>query len=191
MLDRLICNWVYGGFLASLALFALTPLFAPAWPETLRLTFLFLPLYMCHQFEEHDADRFRLFFNATLGRGLDVLTPPAVFLINVPGVWGVIAVACYLCAGLHAGLGLIAVYLAVVNAIVHIIHALIFRSYNPGLATALLLFLPAGAYSIARFDALDAGGFVWQGVGVAVAIVIHAAIMIYAVRRRAALGDAV
>lgn len=188
MLDRLIRDWVYGGFLAALVLFALAPLFFRGWPEALRLTFLFLPLYMCHQYEEHDADRFRLFFNAGIGRGYDVLTPAAVFLINVPGVWGVIVIACYLCAGLHPGLGLIAVYLAVVNAIVHILYALIFRCYNPGLATALLLFMPAGVYSIGRFDALGAGGYAWQAIGLAVSIIIHAAIVIYAMRRRAALA---
>lgn len=190
MLDRLLRNWIYGGFLAALVLFALTPLMARDWPETLLLTFLFLPLYMCHQFEEHDADRFRLFFNATLGRGLEVLTPPAVFLINVPGVWGVIAVACYFSADIRAGYGLIAVYLAVVNGIVHIVHALIFRSYNPGLATAICLFLPAGGYTIARFNALGAGDGFSQIVGVGSAVVIHAMIVVYALRRRAALSRA-
>lgn len=190
MSDRLIRDWVYGGFLAALALFALAPLMAWGWPETLRLTFLFLPLYMCHQYEEHDADRFRLFFNQTLGHGHEVLTYLAVFIVNVPGVWGVIVVACYLGAFFDPGFGLIAVYLAVVNAIVHIIHAVIFRCYNPGLATALLLFLPAGGYSIARFNALGAGMWVWQTLGISVAIVIHAAIMIYALRRRAELTDA-
>lgn len=191
MLDRLIRYWVYGGFLAALILFALTPLMARDWLETLRLTFLFLPLYMCHQYEEHDADRFRLFFNATLGRGYEVLTPPAVFLINVPGVWGVIALACYLGADFHAGFGLVAVYLAVVNGIVHIVHGIIFRCYNPGLATAMFLFLPAGGYAITRFNALGAGGFAWQAAGVGSAVIIHAMIIIYALRRRAALSKAI
>lgn len=188
MLDRLFHNWVYGGFLAGLMLFALAPLAAANWPETLRLTFLFLPLYMAHQYEEHDADRFRLFFNQTIGRGYEVLTPQAVFLINVPGVWGVIVGACYLGAAANPGFGLVAVYLAVVNALVHVAHAIIFRCYNPGLATAAGLFLPFGGYAIKRFHALGAGGVVWQAVGLGAAVAIHASIVIYALRRRKALA---
>lgn len=187
MFERLVKDWVYGGFLASLALIALAPLFTQGWPEALRLTFLFLPIYMLHQYEEHDADRFRLFFNRTIGHGREVLTPLAVFLINIPGVWGVIIVACYLCANVSPGLGLIAVYLAIVNALVHIVHALIFRCYNPGLGSALLLFLPFGFHTILRFDAIGAGPASAHAVGIGAAIAIHAMIIAYAVRRRAAL----
>ncbi|PPD43617.1 MAG: HXXEE domain-containing protein [Methylocystis sp.] len=188
MLDRLMRNWVYGGFLSALALLGLFPLIAPHWPETLRLTYLFLPIYMIHQYEEHDADRFRLFFNLTLGKGREVLTPAAVFVINIFGVWGVILLACYLSAYVAPGLGLIAVYLAVVNAVVHIVHAIIFRRYNPGLGTAVAIFLPLGGYAIMRFDALGAGGRAFQAIALFVAIVIHAAIVAYALRRRSALA---
>lgn len=188
MFDRLVHNWVYGGFVAGLALLALYPLLAEHWSEPLRLTFLFLPVYIVHQYEEHDADRFRLFFNRTIGGGRDVLTPAAVFIINIFGVWGVIVAACYLSANVNPGFGLIAVYLAVVNAVVHAVHAIAFRGYNPGLATALVLFIPLGAYSVMRFDALGAGGLAWQATGVGVAISIHAAIIAYALRRRAALA---
>jgi hypothetical protein len=184
MRERLIRNWVYGGFLAALILLALYPLLMSGRPESLRLTFLFLPIYMLHQYEEHDDDRFRLFFNKTIGAGLEVLTPAAVFVINILGVWLVIALACYLAAFVDPGFGLIAIYLAVVNALVHIIHAVVFRGYNPGLLTAVLLFLPIGFHAIARLDA----GVGMNAIGVVVAIAIHAAIMIYAFRRRRALA---
>lgn len=108
----------------------------------------------------------------------------------MPGVWGVIALACYLSADISAGFGLIAVYLAVVNAFAHIAHALIFRCYNPGLASAALLFLPAGGYGIARVNALGAGDAFSQAVGAGSAIVIHVAIVAYAMRRRATLSRA-
>ena len=42
---------------------------------------------MLHQYEEHDNDRFRIFMNRILAGGHDALTHPAVFIINVPGVW--------------------------------------------------------------------------------------------------------
>lgn len=187
MLGRLFQHWVYGGFLAGLALLVLFPLVAADWPEPLRLTFLFLPIYMLHQYEEHDGDRFRRSFNETIGKGREVLTPAAVFIVNVPGVWGVIIAACYLTAKINPGLGLIAVYLAVVNAVAHAGQAIARRAYNPGLITALVVFLPVGAYTLVRFDALGAGGFVWQCVGLGVAVVIHAVIMVYATARRRAL----
>ena len=56
-------------------------------------TFLCLPLYMVHQYEEHDGDRFRHHFNRTIGQGREVLSPLVVFLANVPGVWGVIGLS--------------------------------------------------------------------------------------------------
>jgi hypothetical protein len=161
-------------------LLALFPLLTVGWPETLRLTFLFLPLYMMHQYEEHDADRFRLFVNALIGGGREVLTPAAVFVINVPGVWGVIALATYLSAWVAPGLGLIAVYLAVVNALAHVGQAVLLRRYNPGLGTAVAVFLPVGVYTIDRFDAAGAGGWAWQAVGIGSAVAIHIAIIGYA-----------
>ena len=183
MTARLFTNWVYGGALAGVLLMVPFPLLTSGWPETLRLTFLFLPLYMLHQYEEHDADRFRRFFNATLGQGREVLTPAAVFMINVPGVWGVIALAAYLSAWAAPGLGLIAVYLALVNALVHVGHAALFRRYNPGLGTALAVFLPVGVWALWRFDAAGASGWIWQVLGVGVAVVIHVAIVGYAKAR--------
>ncbi len=188
MFSRLFHNWVYGGFLAGIALLVLFPLVAESWPETVRLTFLFLPTYLLHQFEEHDADRFRVFFNRTIGKGREVLTPAAVFIINVPGVWGVIIAATYLAAKVDAGLGLIAVYLAVVNAVVHLGQALARRAYNPGLATAAVLFLPLGVYSLMRFDALGAGAMKWQAIGLGVAVGIHASIIVYARLRQRSLA---
>jgi hypothetical protein len=46
MLDRLISNWVYGGFLAGLLILFLTPVLARGWPQALLAAFLCLPVYM-------------------------------------------------------------------------------------------------------------------------------------------------
>ncbi len=184
MFERLIKHWVYGGALAGILLLILFPLLADAWPAPLALTFLHLPMYMLHQSEEHDNDRFRIFFNETIGGGREVLSPLAVFVINVPGVWGVIAVATYLAANIDTGLGLIAVYLAVVNGLVHIGHALLFKRYNPGLITGAFLFLPVGGYSIWRIQD-SGGGLAAQIIGIVVAVGIHAAIIAHARARGA------
>ena len=65
MLNRLFCYWVYGGALAGVLLLLLAPVLVGGWPLVLVATFLHLPAYRLHQWEEHDGDRFRLFFNAT------------------------------------------------------------------------------------------------------------------------------
>jgi hypothetical protein len=88
MFKRIIDHWVYGGFLAGVLLLLLAPLLTAAWSTALTATFLHLPFYMLHQYEEHDDDRFRRFFNQTIGKGQEVLSREAVFVTNVPGVWG-------------------------------------------------------------------------------------------------------
>ena len=183
MLHRILTNWVYGGFTAGLLLLLLAPLITSAWPPVLTATFLHLPVYMVHQYEEHDNDRFRLFFNATIGKGKNVLSPTAVFITNVPGVWGVIALSLYLTFAINAGFSLIAVYLVVVNAFVHVVHAFIFRSYNPGLGTALLLFVPLSVYSLREVQTAGVGMPVLHATGFLIAVGIHAAILIH-VRRK-------
>lgn len=179
MLNRIIVNWVYGGALAGLLLLLLTPLLTASWSEALRATFLLLPIYMLHQYEEHDNDRFRHFFNATLGKGKEVLSPTVVFITNVPGVWGVIGLSLYLAEGINVGLALIAVYLVLVNAFVHLIHAFVFRGYNPGLGTALALFAPFGAYALRQVQIAGGGTPAFHAIGLVIAIAIHAAILLH------------
>jgi hypothetical protein len=178
MLNRLVANWVYGGFLAGILLLLLTPILALNWPPALLATFLCLPAYMLHQYEEHDADRFRAFVNGHFGKGKEILSPMAVFLINVPGVWGVIAVSFMLAAAFNLGFGLIAAYLLLLNAMIHVVSSALLRGYNPGLVTALLFFFPLGGYCM---GAIQESGFGTGGmhvIGVVAALGIHAAIAI-------------
>jgi len=188
MLTRLYDNWVYGGFLAALMLLLLTPVLASAWSLGLLLIWLQLPVYMLHQYEEHDDDRFRRFANATIGGGKEVLSRLDVFVINIGGVWGVDAAAFLLAAQVDLGLGLIAVYLSLVNAVAHCAQALALRRYNPGLVTSIGLFIPlglvtlrvlAGDPEVTRTDHL---------VGFGVAILIHAAIIVRVVSRKRQLS---
>jgi hypothetical protein len=177
--SRLIDYWVYGGFLAGLLLLILLPEFARHWSIALFTVFLQLPVYMLHQYEEHDNDRFRRFVNRTIGGGKEVLSPEAIFLINVPGVWGVIAGSFYLSAYVAIGYGLIAVYLTLVNAVTHIVAGVASRAYNPGLATGALLFLPAGAFGVVELQQTGEVGWSHHLVGLLAAIAIHVAIVGY------------
>jgi uncharacterized protein with HXXEE motif len=181
MLGRLIANWVYGGFLAGLLMLFLMPVLVRSWPAALVATFLCLPAYMIHQYEEHDNDRFRLYVNQKIGR--DALSRLAVFVINVPGVWGTIGLSLLLAAGVRVGFGLIAVYLLLLNGAIHIIQAAIAREYNPGLGTAVASFLPLGGYGIACIQQADDGSLVMHLTGALVAIGIHVAIIVHVLRK--------
>jgi len=184
MLNRLFDNWVYGGFLAGLLLLALSPLITSHWPAALTATFFCLPAYMIHQYEEHDKDRFRAFVNHKLGNGHEVLTRGAVFLINVVGVWGGIASAIWLTARVNPGFALIAVYLLVLNAVIHVVSAVVARSYNPGLVSGILLFLPLGCWGWIAVEDSGAGTPAMHAIGLAAAVAMHLAIVIPVLRNR-------
>jgi Na+-transporting NADH:ubiquinone oxidoreductase subunit NqrE len=111
---------------------------------------------MLHQYEEHDNDRFRRFINQQIRKG-EALTPLAAFIINVPAVWGLIGISVALAATVRLGFGLIAIYLIVVNGAIHVIHAVIIRGYNPGLGTAVGMFLPLGGSVSLSFSRLGPG----------------------------------
>ena len=188
MLTRLYDNWVYGGFLAALMLLLLTPVLASGWSLALLLIWLQLPVYMLHQYEEHDGDRFRRFVNATIGGGKEVLSRLDVFVINIGGVWGVDAAAFLLAARVDLGLGLIAVYLSLVNAFGHCAQALALRRYNPGLATAIGLFIPLGLVTLRVLAGHPEVTLADHILGLAVALLIHAAILVRVVSRKRQLS---
>ena len=179
MLDRLIHNWVYGGTLAGVLLLVLTPVLAAGWPSALIAVFLTSPIYMLHQLEEHDADRFRAKINEMFGKGRDVLPVAAVFVINVPGVWGVNALAFALAASAGIGWGLIALYTMLANGVVHIVQAVVTRGYNPGLVTSIVLFLPLGIWGSWAVNGTAAVSTAQQITAIATAILIHVAIQLY------------
>jgi len=188
--DWFLHNWMYAGFLAGLFLLAVAPIFAAAVGLPLLLIYLQLPVYMLHQLEEHYDDRFRKFVNDLLAGGREVLSTPAVVVINVVGVWVVILIALYLARFVGLGLGLIAIYLTLVNALVHLVGAVVQRRYNPGLATAVVLFLPVGIWGLMVVSAAPGVTTTDHVVGLAVAILVHVAIAVHIRQRVAALSAA-
>jgi hypothetical protein len=180
----LFANWMYAGLVAALFLLALAPLLGGGWSGALVLTYLLLPIYMIHQVEEHAGDRFRTYFNAHLGGGREVLTTPAVVTINLGGVWLVYMLALYAAWFEAPGFGLILAYTTLINAILHIAPAAKDRAYNPGLVTAVVLFVPmalAALVALARSPGVGVGDHV---LGLSVAILIHGAIIAYAKLRQ-------
>lgn len=181
MKDSLAAHWVTGAMFMCGALLLVLPVL-PGGPE--RIIYLAGPLYMLHQVEEHLGDRFRTFVNTRVF-GVEALTVADVLWVNLPGVWGLNLAALYAAAALGPGWGLAAVYLILLNGISHIGMAVALRSYNPGLVTGAALFVPFGLWGIASVP----GTMAQQAFGLAVAVAVHAAIMV-TVKRNAARARA-
>jgi hypothetical protein len=184
-LDR---NWLYAGVVGACFYLALLPLLklqgSAAW-----LLYLQLPFYVVHQLEEHVHDRFRRYVNCTLGGGLELLTPRAVTVINVAGVWCVDLAILSLAAFAGPSYGLLAFYLAIVNGLSHIVAAIKMRAYNPGLITSALLLVPAGwagVIAYAKIYTLSRADHVWSLFYI---LLLHAAIIVHILYRRGALSQ--
>lgn len=180
-------NWMYAGAVTAVFLLALLPLVAGVWSGALLATYLMLPVYMVHQLEEHTDDRFRRFVNTWIGGGREVLTPLAVVVINLVGVWLLTLACLYAVAFWAPGFGLIAVDLVLVNALAHIGPAARLRIYNPGLATAVGLFLPVGLWAFVVLARTPGVGVADHVMGLCAAILVHAAIIMHVKRRGARL----
>jgi hypothetical protein len=175
-------QWPAATLFAAYAMLLATPVWLHVAGVAVTLVFLQLPLYMVHQFEEHNGDRFRLYMNQKVAR-CEALTREGAFWINAIGVWGLEIVMLYLAVFVDMRFALAAFYLPVVNALTHIREAVARREYNPGLWTSLVLFLPIGGWGLYRVS-VDLGA-TWrdQLLGAGIAIAVHVAIIAYIVVR--------
>lgn len=178
-------HWVAAALCMAILQALLMPILAQQWRSAWLLIFAMLPAYMFHQVEEHTGDRFRVFVNQHVFQGIEALTPLAVLWINLPGVWGIGVFSIYAASFLSIGWGLSMIYLVLVNAVAHIVAAILWRAYNPGLWTALILFVPLGTLALLQFARVPGVDRIHHAAGITVAIGIHAAIVVYT-RRTAA-----
>lgn len=154
--DFLIAHWMkVGTFMAPFLLFVALAFKGETveGPDLQFLSLLMLVAYIIHQFEEHWIDltgatyAFSPYVNALLQNASGapettvILSPLAILVINTSLVWlvGFLAVLLsprrvfpYLCMAA----------IILVNAVSHIVAAITTFSYNPGVATSALIFLP-------------------------------------------------
>jgi Protein of unknown function with HXXEE motif len=171
---------------AVLALVSL-PVFATDGNLPLILLYTLLPVYMIHQYEEHAHGRFVEFFNATVGRGHDVLTKVSAFWINILEVWLLFLVTFYLAKYVALGFAFVPIWLTIFNGLTHVIASVTLRRYNPGLYTSLALFFPWGLFLLGYFSRIVASDLLFNAVGFLTAVIGHALIVVYALRRRGEL----
>jgi hypothetical protein len=164
------------------------PVFLAGGNLPLVLLYTSLPVYMIHQYEEHAHGRFVEFFNSTIGEGRRVLTKVSAFWINILGVWLVFLASFYLAKYVALGLAFVPVYLVLVNAATHVLTSVRLRTYNPGLYTSVVLFLPWGTFLAVYFSGIVRASLLFNGIGLLLAVAEHAAIALYAISRRRKLG---
>ena len=110
--------------------------------------------YLVHQVEEHWVDLMGRsyplydFLNTVIAdvAGEDrygVLTPSAIFYVNAGMVWTV-GFTSILASPKHVFPAIAMAGLMIVNGGAHVLNAIAYQSYNSGLATGLLLFVPIG-----------------------------------------------
>ena len=131
------------------------------WRARLRdagwLLWLALPVYMLHQFEEHGVDALgrSYAFQGTLCSTVGYTGPIAgcpvtaafLFAVNAGAVW--IALGAGGLAGPRRALiGAAGLGIPTVNAAIHIMPALRTGTYNPGLVTSIVLFVPFCAFTL-------------------------------------------
>lgn len=179
MQEWLNTHWVAAALCMAILLTVLMPVLASHWPLGWLLIYAMTPVYMFHQVEEHRGDRFRVFVNQHLFHGVEGLSRLAVLWINLPGVWGVGLLSIYAATFFNIGWGLSILYLVLVNAVAHVVAALLWREYNPGLWTAVVLFVPLGTLALLKVRGVPGVEPIHHVVGLAVGIGIHAAIVIY------------
>ncbi|MEM9236846.1 MAG: HXXEE domain-containing protein [Verrucomicrobiota bacterium] len=174
MINRLFQYWVYATPPIALLLIGLYPFLE----ESIALPlFLSLPVYMIHQYEEHDDNQFADFLNGLMGAEKKGLSPAHVWIINVVFVWFLLLATFYL-TELSSNLGVLAAYLLAINGFVHVAWAVAFRRYNPGLWTSLILFLPLAVWIFAAIPA----SLAIHATSAILIVILHAAIMIIARR---------
>ncbi|MEJ8563259.1 HXXEE domain-containing protein [Yoonia sp. GPGPB17] len=163
--DFLTQNWMkVGTFMAPfLVLIALCFSDKSTRLDARAVSLVLLVTYIIHQFEEHWIDIYgrtyafkpnlNEFLSGLLGLSdvQEFMSDTSVFVINTSLVWLVAALAIWR-GSQNVFAALCMASIVVVNAVSHIGAALIARSYNPGLLTGVVLFLPVGI-----------GAYVWLG----------------------------
>lgn len=175
MRGRIFRNWAYATPPVALLILGLYPFVAD---KIILSLFLSLPIYMLHQFEEHDNNRFSEFLNGMIGEGAKGLSAADIWIINVIFVWFLLLSVFYL-ATISPGWGVLAGYLLAVNGALHVIWALVFRNYNPGLGTSIFLFFPLAIWIFTDVSA----SFLIHISSIILVVFLHVVIMVVAQRQ--------
>lgn len=150
---------VFGGIMISLVLLLI---FGRNVVFNLHALLLFyIPIYSLHQFEEHGYDfylrpyHFIHFANhQSLGLEFNMnyneyyLSPKLIYIINVFAIWWFTPISIFVSILYpKRNVSILMIGAMFMNGIVHCLSAIVHLSYNPGLITSIVLFIPYSLYS--------------------------------------------
>lgn len=142
-----------------------------------------LPVYFLHEFEEYvlPGGFVKWFNRRILGSSRDdwPLTPSVSLWINVPIIFTAFPIGAILATEVGIQYGLWMAYFSVMNAAGHVVFAVIFRGYNPGLVISLLLNIPVGIYAIAYLSSHGLVSTTANIVSLLIGVAIQAAVMFW------------
>ena len=144
----IIHNWSRAGLVVAIVMLLIAPVVGRSVGLAVVLIYLWLPFYMLHQYEEHGQGKFLEFYQRMMPRIAPRLTERKLLVVNVGTVWLFFLLSLYAALYRQFWLALYPVYLSLINAMMHIGQMVAWRSYNPGLVTAVVIFLPAAAVTI-------------------------------------------
>lgn len=166
----LVEHWMkLGTFVLPMLLFMMITFQEPEIEKRFRaprfLALLLFSAYLTHQFEEHWIDlfgneyAFQGSINSLVERVISSspdqtgpLTAEAIFVINTSLVWMVAVIAIWQAPQrVFPTLALAAI--VIINAFVHIAGGVFTLSYNPGLLTSILVFVPLATLTYLRIPA--------------------------------------
>lgn len=185
-------NWSRTALPLAVVLLALGPLLLDALGLAVWLVYLQLPVYLLHQYEEHARGAFKEALNRLRTDGRAGATDTNILWINLVLVWATFLVLLYAARYVDLALGLVAPYAVLLNGLLHTRMALGQRRPNPGLWTAVLLFLPVGGgaiYGIGRIAGAAAGAHL-RGLGGGIALHLIVGVIIGLTLRRGAAARA-
>ena len=141
--SRLFEHWPYATLPMAFLLLGLYPFIGA--DEIIFPLYLSLICYLIHEYEEHENHRFPKFVQSVIGADKKGMSHSMIWVGNIFGVWFFHLGVFYLEPQLP-GWGVLAAYLMMTNALLHIVWALIYRKTNPGIWSAIFLFVPASIW---------------------------------------------
>ena len=173
-------NWAKFCLILSIIVTIIIFLFVKTNNIFLFLIWIQIPIYLLHQFEEHEwPGGFKKFFNKEIFNVEDreyPLNDKYIFWINIPIIWFLMPLfASFSYFNLFWGLWI--PYFTLFNSLTHVFAAIIKRKYNPGLFISLLLGIPVSIYTLWIFYTLINIPVVITGFSILVVILLHATLI--------------
>lgn len=144
--------WAHGGGAIAVGILLMLVLHREEWSGIDMLLWMHIALLMLHQFEEYVyPGGFQEFYNCNIWNKSRLTTRPltnnGILFVNVVLGWTAYGIAALIGkSALWLATGLL--FPTMVNGVMHSLMAILLRRYNPGLFTALVLFLPFSSFAL-------------------------------------------